>query len=71
MDTPNPNVPKGRGIAYVRELAPAELPPGAEAAPGKFYAIHDAAGNRLAITPSRDLAFAVVRRNDMVPMSVH
>lgn len=71
MDHPNPNLPKGRGIAYVREATEADLPQGAVEAPGKLFSIHDAAGNRLALVPTRDLAFAVIRRNDMVPVSVH
>ena len=64
-----PYLPQGIQLAYVRELdeedRPAELPT------GKIYGIHDADGNRLAIAPSRDMAFAVIRRNDMMPVSVH
>ena len=74
MNYPYPysHPPQGRAIAYVRQCqTPADLPDGIAGGPGKFYSIHDADGNRLALTPSRDLAFAVVRRNDMVPVSVH
>jgi hypothetical protein len=35
------------------------------------YAIHAADGTQLALTRDRDLAFAVVRQNEMEPVSVH
>jgi hypothetical protein len=34
-------------------------------------AVHAADGRPLAVVPDRDLAFAVIRQNDMEPMSVH
>lgn len=71
MNHPYPHLPPDGPIAYVREADPEGLPPGTADGPHKLYAIHDASGNRLAVVPDRDLAFAVVRRNDMVPVSVH
>jgi len=38
---------------------------------GTGYAIHAADGTQMALTASRDLAFAVVRQNEMEPVSVH
>ena len=35
------------------------------------FAVHAADGTPLTIAPSRDLAFAVVRQNEMEPVSVH
>lgn len=69
MNHPFPHLPGENVIAYVREVGPGEIPEGM--AEGKVYAIHDASGKRLALAASRDMAFAVVRRNDMVPVSVH
>ena len=47
------------------------MPDQPRGATGKLYAVHDAEGNRLALTPDRRIAFALARRNDMVPVSVH
>jgi hypothetical protein len=35
------------------------------------FAVHAADGTRIAVLGNRDLAFLVVRQNDMEPMSVH
>jgi hypothetical protein len=35
------------------------------------YAVHAADGSEMAVLGDRDLAFAVVRQNDMEPVSVH
>lgn len=35
------------------------------------YAIHAADGTQMALTTDRDIAFAVVRQNEMEPVSVH
>ncbi len=63
--------PGGQPIVYVREVTPDELPDELRGATAKFYGVHDAEGNRLALTPDRRVAFALARRNDMVPASVH
>ena len=70
--TRNPfTAPAGRPIVYVREVTPEEFPDALRGATDKLYAVHDAEGNRLALTPDRRVAFALARRNDMVPLSVH
>jgi hypothetical protein len=35
------------------------------------YAIHAADGTQMALTSERDIAFAVVRQNELEPVSVH
>jgi hypothetical protein len=63
--------PSGQPIVYVREVTPEELPDQLRGATGKLFGVHDANGNRLALAPDRRVAFALARRNDMVPLSVH
>ena len=63
--------PDGQPIVYVREVAPDELPDELRGTTARFYAVHDTEGNRLALTPDRRVAFALARRNDMMPLSVH
>lgn len=61
-------------IVYVRELSPeeaAQLPNAGQAVSRKIYAIHDAAGERLALTDDRKLAFTLARQHDKHPVSVH
>lgn len=61
----------GQPIVYVREAERATLPDELRRLPGRIYALHDEAGNQLALTPDRKLAFALARRNDLEPYSVH
>jgi hypothetical protein len=49
-------------IAYVKRVV-------VEGNPG--YAIHAADGTQMALTADRDIAFAVVRQNELEPVSVH
>lgn len=63
--------PNGQPIVYVRAVARDELPDELKGAPGTAYALHDEDGNRIAIAPDRRLAFALAKRNDLTPMSVH
>lgn len=62
---------EGQPIVYIREVDPQDLPPDVEVGEAPVYAVHDAAGNRLALAAGRELAFALARRNDLKPMSVH
>jgi hypothetical protein len=48
-------------VAYVRRVED-----GSEA-----FSIHAADGTKMAVLPDRDVAFAVVRQNNMEPVSVH
>lgn len=60
-------------IVYIRPVDPDEIPEPArsQANAAVFYAIHDAEGNRLAVTTNRDTAFILARQNEMTPVSVH
>ena len=58
-------------IVYVREADPELLPDHLRSAPGKYFSVHDGDGTCLALTPDRKVAFALARRNDMLPVSVH
>jgi hypothetical protein len=49
-------------VAYVKPVI-------VEGNPG--YAVHAADGTQMALIANRDLAFAVVRQNEMEPVSVH
>ena len=70
--TSNPFIePNGRPIVYVREVAPENMPNELRGTEAKLYALHDAEGNQLALTPDRRIAFALAKRNDMRPLSVH
>ena len=63
--------PGGQPIVYVREVAPDDLPDELKGTDARLYALHDADGNRLALTPDRRQAFALAKRNDLTPLSVH
>ncbi len=63
--------PSGRPIVYVREVLPEEFPDALRGITQKLYGVHDAEGNRLALTPDRRVAFVLARQNDMVALSVH
>ena len=58
-------------IVYIREVTPDELPDELRGTATRLYSLHDEEGNRLALTPDRRIAFALAKRNDMVPVSVH
>lgn len=67
----DPKNGSGQAIVYVREADPETLPDHLKSAPGKLFAVHDDDGNCLAVTPDRQVAFALAKRNDLVPVSVH
>lgn len=72
MSNTNPFTHPGAGaIVYVREADRDSLPEHLKNVPGKIYAVHDPEGNCLAISPDRRMAFALARRNDLMPVSVH
>lgn len=62
---------KGNPIVYVREVAREDLPDELKGTNARLFAVHDAAGNRLAVAQNRKVAFALAKRNDLVPLSVH
>lgn len=57
---------------YIREADRQSLPAEIRSHDGKIYAVHDAeSGAQLALAMDRQVAFALARRNDMTPLSVH
>ena len=61
-------------IVYIREVSLADLPDDLQAeADGlqTLYAVHDAAGERLALVRNRAIAFMLARQNDFAAVSVH
>ncbi len=61
-------------VVYVRRVPVADLPddlreqvPDVDA----LYALHGIDGERLALVPDRQLAFALARQNELTPVSVH
>ena len=62
---------QSRPIVYVREADRSDLPEELKAVQGPIYALHDEQGTCLAIAQDRMLAFALARRNDLRPVSVH
>ena len=62
---------RGNAIVYVREASRESLPDELKSAPGKVFSVHDPEGNCLALAKDRALAFALARRNELTPVSVH
>jgi len=61
-------------IVYVRPVQVADLPPEVqEQATGieTLFAVHNSAGQRLALVRDRKLAFVLARQNDMAPVNVN
>ncbi len=49
-------------LAYVKPV---------EADGQRVFAVHAADGTEIAVMPSREVAFAMIRRHDLEPVSVH
>ncbi|MGB1332014.1 MAG: DUF1150 family protein [Paracoccaceae bacterium] len=61
-------------IVYVRPVSTAILPDDVREELGNIdevYAVHSAAGERLALVTERDMAFVLARQNDLSPVAVH
>ncbi len=59
---------------YVRPVEAAELPEEIReqiSGAREMFAVHDAAGQRIAVVSDRRTAFAVARRNDYSPVHVY
>lgn len=64
----------GQNTVYIRRVAVSTLPPEVrDQVQGidSLYAVHDAAGERLALVKDRGLAFMLARQNELSPVSVH
>ena len=75
MDTKHHGLPGGQDrIVYVRPVAVADLPEELRLqAEGRetIYAVHRPDGRRVALVADRNMAFALSRQIDMVPVSTH
>ena len=61
-------------IVYVRPVSTAVLPDDVREELGnndEVYAVHSAAGERLALVTERGMAFVLARQNDLSPVAVH
>lgn len=61
-------------IVYVRPVQVTDLPDEVQqqaAGLETLFAVHNAAGERLALVKDRKLAFMLARQNDMAPVNVH
>ncbi|MEM9043369.1 MAG: DUF1150 family protein [Pseudomonadota bacterium] len=59
-------------IVYIREAKLDELPDQFRGSDKKIFALHDGeSGEQLALSADREIAFALARRNDLTPKSVH
>ncbi len=64
----------GEDIVYIRPVLVSDLPSEVqEQAEGieTLFALHNAAGERLALVKDRNMAFALARQNDLSPVNVH
>ena len=60
-----------QSIVYIREANRDFLPEHLKNTTGTLYAVHDPDGTMLAVAEDRSIAFALARRNDLTPVSVH
>lgn len=61
-------------IVYVRPVPVSDLPQEVQQHAGgieTLFAVHNAAGERLALVRDRKMAFVLARQNDMSPVNVH
>ena len=64
----------GDRLVYVKSVAVSDLPLDVQEAAGErdeLFAVHDSEGQQLALVADRKLAFALARKNDMRPVTVH
>lgn len=61
-------------LVYVRPVEVTDLPDEVRDQAGgrdHVYAVHNAAGDRLALVADRKMAFVLARQNDFSPVNVH
>ena len=74
MDHENNEILIDERVVYVRPVSTAILPDDVREELGNIdevYAVHSAAGERLALVAERDMAFVLARQNDLSPVAVH
>ncbi len=61
-------------IVYIKAVDVTDLPQAVQAEAGDYdhlYAVHDSAGQQLALVADRNMAFVLARQNDFSPVTVH
>ncbi|AAV94201.1 DUF1150 domain-containing protein [Ruegeria pomeroyi] len=74
MHTPFDFKDDGDRIVYVKTVDVADLPDEVRQQAGgrdHLYAVHNAAGEQLALVADRRMAFVLARQNDLSPVAVH
>ncbi len=74
MDTKFDLEKLGKDIVYVKPILAADLPDEMRDKVGdleELFAVHNAAGEQLALVANRKLAFHLARENDMQPVALH
>lgn len=74
MHTPFDFHEAGERIVYVKTIEVADLPEELRAGAGdqkQLYAVHNAAGEQLALVADRRLAFVLARQHDFDPVPFH
>lgn len=64
----------GQDIVYVKPILAADLPADMREQVGDLetvFAVHNAAGEQLALVANRKLAFHLARENNMQPVTLH
>ena len=64
----------GQDIVYVKPVLVRDLPADVQNEIGdveELFAVHNAAGEQLALVANRKLAFHLARENDMRPVTLH
>lgn len=74
MEHSTDDIASDERVVYVRAVSTAILPDDVRKELGnvdEVYAVHSAAGERLALVTERDMAFVLARQNDLSPVAVH
>lgn len=74
MQTPFDFPQSGRPIVYVKAVDVTTLPDEVRAGAGgldHLYAVHNEAGEQLALVADRRLAFVLARQHNLTPVPVH
>ena len=74
MHTPFEFQDEGSRIVYVKAVEVSDLPDDVRQQVGDvdhLYAVHDSAGQQLALVADRKMAFVLARQHDYEPVTVH
>ena len=74
MDTKFDLATIGQNIVYVKPISVQDLPADMQSKVGDLesvFAVHNAAGEQLALVANRELAFDLARQNQMNPVTLH